>query len=55
MSPMDEATAGRKIFKAYNRKTGCYIPTSIKVAKLMTAVCSIPHSQVSVMTSAPAR
>lgn len=42
-----------EILKAYNLGVACYITKPIDVMKLMTAVCSIPHFQVSVMTSAP--
>jgi chemotaxis family two-component system response regulator Rcp1 len=43
-----------EILKAYNLGVACYITKPIDVAKLMTAVCSIPHFQVTIMTtSAP--
>ena len=43
-----------EILKAYNLGVACYISKPIDVAKLMTAVCSIPHFQVTIMTnSAP--
>ncbi len=42
-----------EILKAYNLGVACYITKPIDVTKLMIAVCSIPHFQVSIMTSAP--
>jgi two-component system response regulator len=43
-----------EILKAYNLGVDCYITKPIDVAKLMIAVCSIPHFQVAVVTNAPA-
>lgn len=43
-----------EILKAYNLGVDCYITKPIDVTKLMIAVCSIPHFQVSVITTAPA-
>jgi len=42
------------ILKAYNLGVACYITKPIDVTKLMIAVCSIPHFQVIVVTTAPA-
>ncbi len=42
-----------KILKAYNLAVACYITKPIDVTKIMIAVCSLPHFQVSVMTNAP--
>ena len=41
-----------EILKAYNLGVDCYITKPIDVAKLMTVVCSIPHFQVAVVTTA---
>ena len=41
------------ILKAYNLGVACYITKPIDVNKLMIAVCSIPHFQVIVATTAP--
>jgi CheY-like chemotaxis protein len=43
-----------EILKAYNLDVACYITKPIDVAKLMTAVCSIPHFQVTIMTTSAA-
>jgi CheY-like chemotaxis protein len=43
-----------EILKAYNLGVDCYITKPIDVTKLMIAVCSIPHFQVAVVTTAPA-
>jgi two-component system response regulator len=43
-----------EILKAYNLSVDCYITKPIDVTKLMIAVCSIPHFQVAVITTAPA-
>ena len=43
-----------EILKAYNLGVDCYITKPIDVTKLMIAVCSIPHFQVTVVTTAPA-
>jgi CheY-like chemotaxis protein len=42
-----------EILKAYNLGVACYITKPIDVNKLMIAVCSIPHFQVTVVTSHP--
>ena len=42
-----------EILKAYNLGVDCYITKPIDVTKLMIAVCSIPHFQVAVVTTAP--
>jgi CheY-like chemotaxis protein len=42
-----------EILKAYNLGVACYITKPIDVTKLMLAVCSIPHFQVTIMTTAP--
>lgn len=43
-----------EILKAYNLGVDCYITKPIDVTKLMIAVCSIPHFQVAVVTTAVA-
>ena len=43
-----------EILKAYNLGVDCYITKPIDVTKLMIAVCSISHFQVTVVTTAPA-
>lgn len=43
-----------EILKAYNLGVDCYITKPIDVTKLMIAVCSIPHFEVAVVTTAPA-
>lgn len=43
-----------EILKAYNLGVACYITKPIDVSKLMIAVCSIPHFQVTVVTTRPA-
>ena len=43
-----------EILKAYNLGVDCYITKPIDVTKLMIAVCSIPHFQVTVVTTCPA-
>ena len=40
-----------EILEAYNLGVACYVTKPIDVTKLMIAVCSIPHFQVTVMTS----
>lgn len=40
-----------QILKAYNLGVACYITKPIDVAKLMTAVCSIPHFEVTIVTT----
>jgi len=42
-----------EILKAYNLGVDCYITKPIDVTKLMIAVCSIPHFQVAIVTTAP--
>jgi CheY-like chemotaxis protein len=42
-----------EILKAYNLGVDCYITKPMDVAKLMIAVCSIPHFEVAVVTTAP--
>jgi CheY-like chemotaxis protein len=43
-----------EILKAYNLGVACYITKPIDVTKLMIAVCSIPHFQVTVVTTSRA-
>jgi len=43
-----------EILKAYNLGVSCYITKPIDMTKLMSAVCSIPHFHVAVLTTAPA-
>ena len=40
-----------EILEAYNLGVACYVTKPIDVTKLMIAVCSIPHFQVTVMTN----
>lgn len=40
-----------EILEAYNLGVACYVTKPIDVTKLMIAVCSIPHFQVTVMTT----
>ena len=42
-----------KILKAYNLGVACYVTKPIDVAKLMIAVCSIPHFEVAILTTSP--
>ncbi len=42
-----------EILKAYNLGVACYITKPIDVPKLMSAVCSIPEFQVTVVTTRP--
>lgn len=43
-----------EILKAYNLGVDCYLTKPIDIGKLMIAVCSIPHFQVTIMTNEPA-
>jgi len=42
-----------EILKAYNLGVACYITKPIDVRKLMIAVCSVPHFQVTIVTAGP--
>ena len=43
-----------RILKAYNLGVDCYITKPIDVTKFMKVACSIPHFQVTVVTTTPA-
>ena len=40
-----------EILKAYNLGVACYLTKPIDVAKLMNAVCTIPHFHVTIVTT----